>query len=344
MFVGKVDGNVLFANTRPKEYGIISGTIDNQSNSAAQFNFTLPPTNIAKDLIIPAASTISVEQDGIEIFRGVLTERTIDNDGNYVCVAQDMISCLNNVLKEPFTITSKDIGVYITALIGNYNDAVTKYKKLVVGNIAVTGTFSVVHNKEYLSIFDLVKELIEAKGGCIRLRYTDGDVYIDYLADDTSKSEQEIVFGKNLIDISSQIDTATLISRVYPIGTDGLTISSVNNSKAYLINSDVEEMYGRIEKTISVNSSDAATVKSYGQAYLTRYAALSNTITLTAIDLSILNKSLNSFAVGDSVHIVSPPHGIDAYMPVTQIAIDVLSPGNSRITLGTKSKTLTDIV
>ena len=123
----------------------------------------------------------------------------------------------------------------------------------------------------------------------LRLRYESGKAYLDYLISDSNISAQTITFGKNLIDISSQIDTSTLVSRVYPIGEQGLTIASVNNGKNYLINETVEATYGRIDKTVNVNSDNAATVKSYGQAYLTRYAALKNTITLTAIDLSIID-------------------------------------------------------
>ena len=121
------------------------------------------------------------------------------------------------------------------------------------------------------------------------MRYESGKAYLDYLISDSNISAQTITFGKNLIDISSQIDTSTLVSRVYPIGEQGLTIASVNNGKNYLINETVEATYGRIDKTVNVNSDNAATVKSYGQAYLTRYAALKNTITLTAIDLSIID-------------------------------------------------------
>lgn len=344
MFVGKVDGQILFANIRPEEYGITYGTIDAQENTAAQFNFTLPPTNVSKDLMIPAASIISVEQDGFEIFRGTLTQYTIDNYGNYVCVANDMLASLNNILKEPFT-ASKSVSEYVTAILGNYNDAVEDDKKIELGNVTVTGSVSLNHHSDYASIFDLFKELVSEKGGLISLRYENGNVYLDYLAENSNTSKQTIAFGKNLVDINSQIDTSTLLSRVYPLGKGGLNISSVNSGKTYLVNNEVEATYGRIEKPfVAADIESASALKSLAQAYLTRYAALQDTIELTAIDLSILDKTLNSFAVGDSVRVISPPHGIDANMPVTQITIDVLQPGNSRITLGTKQKELTSII
>lgn len=340
MYVGYCDGQVLFANARPEEYAITAGTIDVQENAAAQFNFTLPPTNIARGLIVPAASIIKVEQDGKEVFRGVLTQYTVDNYGNYVCVAMDLLACLDNVLKAPFAASGVTVNSYVSTLLNDYNDAAGG-KSIEPGNITVSGSLTVNHDEEFVSIFALFKELISEKGGLLRLRYESGKAYLDYLISDSNISAQTITFGKNLIDISSQIDTSTLVSRVYPIGEQGLTIASVNNGKNYLINETVEATYGRIDKTVNVNSDNAATVKSYGQAYLTRYAALKNTITLTAIDLSIIDKTLNSFAIGDSVHIISPPHGIDANMPIMKIVVDVVRPSRSTVTLGSTRRTMT---
>ena len=340
MYVGYCDGQVLFANSRPEEYAITAGTIDVQENAAAQFNFTLPPTNIARELIMPAASIIKVEQDGNEVFRGVLTQYTVDNYGNYVCVAMDLLACLDNVLKAPFAVSGVTVNSYVSTLLNDYNDAAGG-KSIELGNITVSGSITVNHDEEFVSIFALFKELIAEKGGLLRLRYENGKAYLDYLISDSNISAQTITFGKNLIDISSQIDTSTLVSRVYPIGEQGLTIASVNNGKNYLINETVEATYGRIDKTVNVNSDNAATVKSYGQAYLTRYAALKNTITLTAIDLSIIDKALNSFAIGDSVHIISPPHGIDANMPIIKIVVDVVRPSRSTVTLGSTRRTMT---
>lgn len=344
MYVGYCDGQVLFANSRPEEYAITDGAIDVRENAAAQFNFTLPPTNIARGLIVPAASIIKVEQDGNEVFRGVLTQYTVDNYGNYVCVAMDLLTCLDNVLKAPFTSSGIAVNSYVSTLLSNYNSAVAGDKKITLGNITVSGSITIKHDAEYKSIFALFKELISQKDGLLRLRYESSKVYLDYLKSDSNISAQTITFGKNIIDISSQIDTSTLVSRVYPIGSQGLTIASVNSGKNYLVNTAVEATYGRIDKTINVNSDNAATVKSYGQAYLTRYAALKNTITLTAIDLSILDKTLSSFEIGQKVRVISPPHGIDANMPITSIIYDVVRPSRSTVTLGSTHRTMTGAV
>ena len=109
-------------------------------------------------------------------------------------------------------------------------------------------------------------------------------------------------------------------------------------------NEEVELRYGRVDKTIQVDSDDPSVVKSYGQAYLTRYAAMHNTITLTAIDLHNLDKKISSFEVGDAVRVLSPPHGIDAEMIVNSVSTDLVQISNSRITLGAKKVSITDVI
>ena len=99
-----------------------------------------------------------------------------------------------------------------------------------------------------------------------------------------------------------------------------------------------------MDKTIQVDSDDPSVVKSYGQASLTRYAAMSNTITLTAIDLHNLDKKISSFEVGDAVRVLSPPHGIDAEMVVNSVSTDLIQLSNSRIALGGKKGSITSVI
>ena len=122
---------------------------------------------------MPAASIIKVEQDGKEVFRGVLTQYTVDNYGNYVCVAMDLLACLDNVLKAPFAASGVTVNSYVSTLLNDYNDAAGgKYIEL--GNITVSGSITVNHDEEFVSIFALFKELIAEKGGLPIIRTSRG--------------------------------------------------------------------------------------------------------------------------------------------------------------------------
>lgn len=346
MFVGYVDNQFLFATSQPKGKEIISGTLTDEINSVSALEFTLPPSNDMAGQITPHASIIRIESDGTEIFRGTANSVSKNFRGDTVVSCDGMIALMADVIKDPFTASSYEIEGYVAAIVKNYNDGVTADKEIKVG--AVVGfenqTFSVSHSQECKNIFELLKELRSEKGGYIWASYIGGDVCINYTSTIGRRNSQQIAFGSNLVSIEDQLEVGTLVTRVWPLGNEGLTIASVNGGKAYLQNADVELRYGRVDKTIQVDSDDPSVVKSYGQAYLTRYATMNNTITLTAIDLHNLDKTISSFEVGDAVRVLSPPHGIDAEMIVNSVSTDLVQLSNSRITLGAKKGSITSII
>lgn len=345
MFVGYVGSQLLFATSQPKGKEIVSGTLTDEINAVSALEFTLPPSNDMAGQIIPHVSIIRLESDGEEIFRGAASSVSKNFRGDTVVSCDGMIALMTDVIKEPFT-ASYEIEGYVAAIVKNYNDGVTSDKEIKVGRVAgfEGQTFSVSHSTECKNIFELLKELRSEKGGYIWASYIGGDVYINYTKTIGSRNSQQIAFGSNLVNIEDQLEVGTLVTRVWPLGNEGLTIASVNDGKAYLQNADVELRYGRVDKTIQVDSDDPSVVKSYGQAYLTRYAAMNNTIALTAIDLHNLDKTISSFEVGDAVRVLSPPHGIDAEMVVNSVSTDLVKLSNSRITLGAKKGSITNVI
>ena len=346
MFACYVDEELLFSTTQINGREIISGSLTEEINAVSSLEFTLPPSNDMASRVKPHTSVIKLESDGVEIFRGTASSVSKNFRGDTVVSCDGMIALMADIIKEPFFVSSREIESYITALVQNYNDGVTANKAIKVGQVAgfEGQTFSVSHSNECKNIFELLKELRSEKGGYIWSSYIGGDVCINYTKSIGKENRQQIAFGSNLVNIEDQLEVGTLVTRVWPLGNDGLTIESVNDGKAYLQNEEVELRYGRVDKTIQVDSADPSVVKSYGQAYLTRYAAMNNTITLTAIDLHNLDKTISSFEVGDSVHVISPPHGIDAEMIVNSISTDLVQISNSRITLGAKKGSITSVI
>lgn len=346
MFACYVDEDLLFSTTQINGREIISGSLTEEINSVSSLEFALPPSNDMASRVYPHTSVIKLESDGVEIFRGTASSVSKNFRGDTVVSCDGMIALMADIIKEPFTVSSREIESYITAIVQNYNDGVASDKQIKVGQVAgfEGQTFSVSHSNECKNIFELLKELRSEKGGYIWASYIGGDVCINYTKTIGKENRQQITFGSNLVNIEGQLEVGTLVTRVWPLGTDGLTIESVNDGKAYLQNEEVELRYGRVDKTIQVDSDDPSVVKSYGQAYLTRYAAMNNTITLTAIDLHNLDKTISSFEVGDSVRVISPPHGIDAEMIVNSISTDLVQLSNSRITLGAKKGSITSVI
>lgn len=344
MFVGYVDNQILFATSQPQGKEIVSGTLTDEINSVSALEFTLPTSNDTAGQITPHASVIRLESDGAEIFRGTANSVSKNFRGDTVVSCDGMIALMADVIRAPDSVSGINTKYYVNSLITNYNNGVSDNRHISAGIIDEFGTFTADHSQECKNIFELLKEVLSDKGGYIWASYVGGDVRINYTSTIGRRNSQQIAFGSNLVNIEDQLEVGTLVTRVWPIGKEGLTIASVNNGIIYLQNEEVELRYGRVDKTIQVDSDDPSVVKSYGQAYLTRYAAMNNTITLTAIDLHNLDKTISSFEVGDAVRVLSPPHGIDAEMIVNSVSTDLVQLSNSRITLGAKKGSITSVI
>ena len=77
-----------------------------------------------------------------------------------------------------------------------------------------------------------------------------------------------------------------------------------------------------------------------GREVLNRQKLLIPSITITAIDLHLLDVDIERCKVGDHIRVVSEPHGIDEEMMVLRIELDIQQPENSRLTLGATKVTL----
>ena len=78
------------------------------------------------------------------------------------------------------------------------------------------------------------------------------------------------------------------------------------------------------------------------QQYLADSKMIVTSLELTAVDLSDMDKDIDTFQVGDLVHVRSVPHGVDELFQLTERSYDLLDPeNNGKVTLGKSVSTLT---
>ena len=182
MFACYVDEELLFSTIQISGREIISGSLNEEINAVSSLEFTLPPSNDMAARVYPHTSVIKLESDGVEIFRGTASSVSKNFRGDTVVSCDGMIALMADVIKEPFTVSSRGIESYITAIVQNYNDGVAADKQIKVGQVAgfENQTFSISHSNECKNIFELLKELRSEKGGYIWTSYIGGDVCINY--------------------------------------------------------------------------------------------------------------------------------------------------------------------
>lgn len=342
MYAGYVDGRLLFAAGMPG-YEIVDGTISEAVGSASAATIKLPPSNVMRDMPVKRASVISIRKDGAEVFRGSVVDTTTDLRGMRTYSIDSAMMWLADICKPPHTINGMAVSTYRGALVTQYNAGCLAGKQIKLGKVGVSLPSITMSASEYKSMLDLAKEAASVSGGELRIRYADGAVYLDCLASYDHRCSQTVELRKNLLGLTDEIDGADLVTRVYPVGKDGLTIKDVNGGKVYLVNAAAEGIYGRIDGTLRADTDDASALKATAAAYLARHSGLSRGIQVTAADLSAQDIMIESFAIGDSVRVVSPPHGIDTIMQVSKLDTSLVG-SKSSMTIGWGKKSLTGSV
>ena len=355
MYVIKHNGNVLYSPAaQAAAYRVLAPKLSLDINAAGNCTFTMPPGCRMYDDIRRRKSIITVEQDGVEIFRGRVLDDEKDKFKQKSIYCEGVRGYLNDSQAAPYEFTGTPRGL-LEKLISEHNKQVEIEKRFTIGRVTVERR-NEEHTFENVAYWETFKEidekLLSAYGGYLKVR-KEGDVlYLDWLKEYSASDAKEIRFGVNLVDLRDKNDAAGIFTILRPlgasvIGEDGefgapLTIKTVNDGLDYIVDEEAVAEFGKIWRTQTwPNVEDPLLLLQKGQEYMKIGAEL-RTITLNAIDMHFIDGSADAIRVGDKVHIISQPHGIDLEKVCCKIEIDLLNPENTLYTFGEPPKTLTD--
>lgn len=162
-------------------------------------------------------------------------------------------------------------------------------------------------------------------------------------------SDQPIKFGYNLLDFVKKDSGEAIYTALIPLGArldesqiDGLdsylTIESVNGGKNYLKNDSAIKQFGLIwavQKWDDVTVPENLMIK--GKEWLRSNQYKTLTLELTAIDMSMLKSDIDSFDLGDTIHVIAKDFGLDAVYPVQKKTTYLQEPEKNTIVLSNTS-------
>ena len=220
-----------------------------------------------------------------------------------------------------------------------------EYKRFEIGIItAVTDTDELeTEGGGYADTMSEIKSLLlDGFGGYLRVRRENGVRYLDYVDAFNQTCTQEINFGVNLVDIENKVNAQDVFTVLVPLGSDGVTIETVNGGKDYIENPEAIAQYGRIVKTHTwYNVDNPAFLLEAGREYMAKMAA-ETTLTIRAVDLHDCGVDTDGIHLGDTVKLHSVPHGMDKRDVCTAIDQDIENPEKTEYTFGFPQETLTE--
>ena len=352
--------DILLYDSMIEDYKITKGVITKELNKSGSFVFTIYSNHAHYDLVQKMKSIITVYKDSTVLFRGRVINETVGfyKDKTFTCEGD--LGFLLDSVQIPGTIGGTPEQTF-RDIIERHNSQVEESKQFEIGivDIKLPAWYSVdvsmitITIEEYENTLDTIqKHLIDFVGGYIFVTTsaTTGKRMISWFSESIYKSNQVIEFGENLLDFSKTNKAEDIATVLMPLGAvvdetlhTRLNIAEVNGGSEYIAHEEGVNLYGRIVKTeIWDDITDASILKQKGEAFLEDKVKQSITIELSAIDLSLMDKDIDNFQVGDYIRITSAPHGIDDEYLLEKQTIDLLKPDNDKISLGYSSNAFTD--
>ena len=345
MYTVYYDGEAISAGGNP-HFAMTSAVLTQAINTADSFSFTLPATHPYRDIPQARQGIVRVDINGQTVFVGDVVEikTAFDNSRTFEC--QGCLAWLNDVCNTK-TDTPTTVADSFKRRMKTYNDNCAASRKMIAGRCTnkPTQTARVFATDEFITIFEYFSQLIAKKGGILIPRYEGGNIFLDYLDTTNRVSDQQIIFGSNLLNLDDFISMDSTATVIYPTGNNGLTVESVNpTGKPYIINNAMYNRYGMIATAAKFDTDDAAELYSQAKLTLSSLAVLNRSIKLSAFDLSLANSTVDGIEVGDSVQVISAPHELDTSMICTAKTTDLINPANCAITLGKSFASISGIV
>ena len=361
--------NYLIHHTELEDYKIFEASLELELNKTGSFTFTIYSDHPNYERLNKLKSIITVYQDNNLYFRGRILNDEVGWYNQRQVTCEGELAFLIDSIQRPFEfpVNEGDMATpeaYLQFLISRHNSQVDTTHQFTVGNVTVTDSNNYISRSdtEYSTTWQLINEgLINTHGGYLWIRHENGVNYLDYLEDFDVLSNQPIEFGKNLLELKKERKGEDIATAIIPIGatvtedvtdettgettqvTKTITISDlpdettgdVRKSGDYVYSVSGQSTFGKICKTVKWSDvTQASNLLTKAKAELAKSVLISQTIELTAGDLSAAGQNFNSFRLGTYVTAESDPHDLSSNYLVKKLSISLLNPANNKITLG----------
>ena len=343
-----IDGQLAY-DSRLEDYDLLGLTITTGLNKGGSAAITMPSGHPAYNSFVSFRSIVEIYQDKVLKFRGRPLYPTDDFFGRRTITCEGERCFLRDGVSRPYDYRGSPAEVF-AAVIADYNAQADATRQFVMGTVTVTDANDYIRlwTETAEQISDTVDKLVERCGGYIVFTAnTEGKRVINWYASSDYRSTQAVQFGENLLGLSRSANTE-LATRIVPYGAKDeeagtrLTIESVNDGVDYVEDVEAVALRGVIARPVVWEDvTEPANLKTKALQYLASSKMIITSLELSAVDLAAAGRAFDQFRVGDNVHVVSAPHGVDDWLLLEDLTEDLLDPAGSTISLGKSYATLT---
>lgn len=351
MYFVYLNGEKLFDPRLTEDLPAYDLVLTREVNSAGSLTFTITPDHPLYDKIEGLNSFIDVYKDDEWLWQGRVMSHTnlFNNCVEYYC--EGALGYLNDSYQPQKEFKDITPMGYLQVLLDTHNEQVPKERQLKQGAITITDpNNSLYRYTNYNPTLQEMKEdLIDDLGGFLRVRKFNDELYLDALKEYGHTNEQVIRFGENLKDLVKDFDFMDLATCIVPLGAKDetvegegvldayVTIKDVNNGSEYLVINDLNKKYGNLFKVVQWNDVHVPSILlTKAKQYIQDEQFGDMVIDCKAYDMNYTDSEFERFELGDKVRVISTPHNLDRYFPITKQVLYLDNIQNNTLTLGGK--------
>ena len=343
--------DVLTYDSRLEDYDLLGLKIERGLNKGGTAEIAMPPYHPAYSSYEGFRTVVEIYRDGVLRFRGRALYPVDDFNNRRTVVCEGEMCFFQDAVIRPYLYETNPAAIFAD-VINQYNSQVDDFKRFKLGDdIDVTDPNDYVRleSENAESALAVINKLIEHCGGYIVFTTDSTGARVVSWRTYTGKSSGQVIeLGENLLDFSSTGANTDLATGLIPYGAkdettgERVTIKSVNNGRDYIVDDASAAIRGVIMKAVVWDDvTDPRNLLTKATQHLNECRHIVTSLTLTALDLSYLDKSIDSYEVGDLIRVKSAAHRVNEDFQLVEQTEDLLSPGRSVIVLGKEVRTLT---
>lgn len=340
----------LVYDSRLDDYGLAGLKVTLALNKGGAAEIIMPPNHPAYNSFIGYKTVVTVYRDNVLLFRGRALYTTDDFYNRRTVTCEGERCFFRDGVHRPY-LYQDDPAVIFAYIVDMYNAQVEEFKQFLAGTVTVTdpNNYIRLESEQAEPFSDTLDKLVERCGGYIVFTTnSDGKRVINWYESLGYSSNQVIEFGENLLNFSRTGENTDLATVIIPYGAadeetgERVTINSVNDDQDFIQDDDAVALRGVIAKAVYWDDvHEPSNLLAKAQQYLASSKMMISTLTLSAFDLSQLDKDIDSFQLGDTVRVRSEPHGVDDTFLLSEQTINLLDPAAGSVVLGKDLESLT---
>lgn len=337
---------------------VTSATVSQEANAAAYLDMSLVPSASPE-----VGQAVSVLWDGEVLFGGTVSEATRGIEGTWDVTAESGESRLGWVLVPPHS-SSGSVGDMCPATVAGYvqwlaealNRRAAGGWRVDVGVnegalLAQGGALSVSEDS-WRTVADLLDSNVLSLGGWLGWEPREGGATLSLYADVRDAASQVVELGANVADMSSGLSSDGLATAIVAYSGD-LTLDGLSEDELALASNAgmmvsggalydpaAVALYGYREEREELQASTRADLVRASVARLRESSSPTRTVECRAVDMALAGGGPH-LRVGQAVRVRAQPLGVDEYMVVRSVSLDLMDPDQTSYELGAAHDTLT---